>query len=84
VADGLTDEQVAAVEDVQDRYSLVLGFFLAGGLSLSRAAELLGTTYLDLRIRLHRLGLPTFQGPQTIEEAREEVAAAEAISRASR
>ena len=84
VADGLTDEQAAAVDDVQDRYSLVLGVFLAGGLSLSRAAELLGTTYFDLRIRLHRLGLPTFQGAQTIEEAREEIVAADAISRATR
>jgi predicted HTH domain antitoxin len=81
---GLTNEQASAVDDVQERYNLVLGYFLSGGLSLSRAAELLDTTYMDLRIRLHRLGLPTFQGPQTIEEARQEVAAARAISRTSR
>ncbi|MGH2354759.1 MAG: hypothetical protein ACRDI2_03845 [Chloroflexota bacterium] len=70
---GLTDADVAALDDPQARYDVVLAYFLAGSLSLSRAAELLGTVYIDLRIRFHRLGLPTRQGPATIEEAREEV-----------
>src|SRR5687768_1030507 len=67
--EGLTEDKVADLaggEDVQDRYNLVLGYFLAGAVSLSRAGELLGTSYFDLRLRLHRLGLPTRQGPQTM------------------
>jgi len=75
---GLTDERVATITDLQQRYDLVIGYFLAGELSLSRAAALLGTYYLDLRLRLTQLGLPTHQGPATIEEALEEIRTAEA------
>lgn len=74
-----SDEAVATLGGEQARYDLVLAHLLAGGLSLSRAAELLGTAYVDLRLRLHRLGLPTLQRPTNIEDAREEVRVARSI-----
>lgn len=79
-----SEKVVARFTDAQDRYDLVIGRFLAKEMSLSRAAELLGTTYIELRLRLGRLGLPTYQGSATIEEAREEVRVAESIGRSGR
>ena len=66
---GLSDEHVRAVLGEQERWDLVVGYFLAGELSLSRTAALLGSTYVDLLDRLQRLGLPTRQGTETIEDA---------------
>lgn len=52
--------------------------YLAGAISLSRAAELLGVTWLDLRTRFLRLDVPLRQGPADSAEARAEVEAAAA------
>jgi prevent-host-death family protein len=70
---GLTDAQVAAAPDLQTRYNLVLAYYLADAISLSRAAELLGLSYFDLRMRCVRLDVPLRLAPATIEEARGDV-----------
>jgi predicted HTH domain antitoxin len=44
--------------------------------SLAKAAELLDLSRFDLTERFERLGLPLRLGPQTLEDAREEIAAA--------
>jgi hypothetical protein len=58
--------------DDQVRYDRVLADLLSEALSLGRAAQLLGTSYVDLRARVDRLGLSTRQGPTTPEEAQED------------
>jgi prevent-host-death family protein len=70
---GLTDAEAAATADLQARYNLVLAYYLADAISLSRAAELLGLSYFDLRMRCVRLDVPLRLAPATIEEARAEV-----------
>lgn len=67
---GLTDEAVSTLADEQDRYDLVFAHHLAGAISLSRAAELLGSTWLDLRTRCLRLDVPLSMAPATLDEAR--------------
>ena len=67
---GLTDERVSALSEEQDRYDLVFAHYLAGAISLSRAAELLGLTWLDLRTRCLRLDVPLHTAPATLDEAR--------------
>jgi predicted HTH domain antitoxin len=63
--------------DVQARYDLILGHYLALHLSLARAGELLGMSSHELRLRLARLGIPLQVGPRSIEGAKEEVQAIE-------
>ena len=70
---GLTDAAAAATSDLQVRYNLVLAYYLADAISLSRAAELLGLPSFDLRLRFVRLDVPLRLGPTTIEEALAEV-----------
>ena len=67
---GLTDTQLSAQTDEQDRYDLVFAHYLAGAISLSRAAELLNLTWLDLRTRCLRLDVPLHTAPATLDEAR--------------
>lgn len=59
--------------DDQARYDLALGRYMALYLSLARAAELLGMSSHELRMRLVRLDIPLRTGPQTAEEAQEEI-----------
>ena len=66
---GLTDAAVAGTADLQARTNLVLAYYLADAISLSRAAELLGLSSFDLRLRFVRLDVPLRLGPATIEEA---------------
>jgi antitoxin (DNA-binding transcriptional repressor) of toxin-antitoxin stability system len=80
---GLTDQKVAALTDEQDRYDLVFAHYLAGAISLSRAAELLGLTWLDLRTRCLRLDVPLRAAPATLEEARAEAEVALGLSTAA-
>jgi predicted HTH domain antitoxin len=53
----------------------VIAYYIAGAISLGRAAELLELPWIDLRTRLHRLGVPIRVGPETVEELRAEVEA---------
>jgi predicted HTH domain antitoxin len=64
---------MAAVSDPQARYNLVLTHYLAGAISLSRAAELLGLSWFDLRTRCLRLDVPLRTGPSDLAEAEADV-----------
>ncbi len=66
---GLTDAAVEAAPDLQARYDLVLAYYLAEAISLSRAAELLKRPSFDLRTRFVRFDVPLRLGPATIEDA---------------
>ena len=71
---GLTDAAVEEASlDLQARYNLVLAYYLADAISLSRAAELLGLSSFGLRLRFMRLDVPLRLGPATIEDALAEV-----------
>lgn len=72
---GLADEQLADLT-TQARYDLVLAHYLAGAISLGRAAELLDLPWLDVRTRFLRLDVPLRTAPADLEEARSDIAAA--------
>jgi len=73
---GLSDRQVATTTDLQDRFNLVLAYYLAGAISLGRAAELLEFPWLDLRTRFLRLDVPLRAAPSDLTEAQADVEAA--------
>lgn len=60
---GLSDEIVAAQPSFQEQHNLVMAYYLANEISLSRAAELLDLTWLDLRTRFLRLDVPMQTAP---------------------
>jgi predicted HTH domain antitoxin len=68
----LSREAVAACQEEEDAYVLVVRYYLAETISLSRAAELLGVPALELRARFQRLGLPLRTSPKDAEEALED------------
>jgi hypothetical protein len=68
---GLPDDALAGLSD-QERYDQVIAYYMVGAISLGRAAELLELPWIDLRSRMHRLGVPMRVGPETIEEALED------------
>lgn len=70
---GLREATVKAAGDLQARYDLVLAHYLAGSISLARAAELLDLPAFDLRTRFVRLDVPLRLGPATVEDALAEV-----------
>ena len=70
---GLSEQEVETLSEPQNRYNLVLGHYLAGSVSLSRAAELLGLTWLDLRTRFLRLDVPVRAAPADESEAKADV-----------
>ena len=74
---GLPDRDVAALSDPQDRLNLVLAHYLAGAVSLGRAAELLGFPWLGLRTRFLRLDVPLRTAPADLDEARRDAEVAE-------
>lgn len=71
--DDSSDQAFRNSADEQDLVNRVLAYYLAGIISLARAAELLDLTFFDLRTRLLNLGIPLGLGPQTIEELESEV-----------
>ena len=75
---GLSDQEVAATADPQARFNLVLAHYLAGAISLARAAELLDLSWLDLRTRCLRLDVPLRTAPADLAEAKADIKAAEA------
>jgi prevent-host-death family protein len=75
---GLSDETVSAQPSLQTQYDLVLAYYLAGEISLGRAAELLELPSLDLRTRFLRLDVPLRIAPADLAEARSDVANAAA------
>lgn len=76
VAAGLQVAEVQALDDLQACYDLVFAHYLAGSISLARAAELLGLPWLALRTRCQRLNVPLRTAPGDAEEAARDVAAA--------
>jgi predicted HTH domain antitoxin len=74
---GLSDERVASISDPQERLNLVLAHYLAGAISLGRAAELLNVSWLELRTRFLRLDVPLRTAPVDLDEARQDVEVAE-------
>ena len=66
---GLSDAAAAATSSQQARYDLVMAYYLADAISLSRAAELLRLPSFDLRLRFVRLDVPLRLGPATVEDA---------------
>lgn len=69
---GPSDEEFAGLSS-QERYNRAMEYYLAKQCSTGRMAELLQISWLDMRERFNRLGVPLFLGPSTIEEAQEEV-----------
>jgi hypothetical protein len=76
VAGRLPDTAVRGLDDTQERYDRVMAHYLAGAISLARAAELLKLPWLDLRTRFVRLDVPLRTAPATLDEARADVEAA--------
>ena len=76
VADGLADQVLAQLSDLQARYDVALAHYLAGAISLARAAELLELPWLDLRTRCLQLDVPLRPAPADLGEARADVASA--------
>jgi hypothetical protein len=80
VGEGLSEERVAALDTPQEQVNMVLIHYLAGAISLSRAAELLSLSWLDLRTRFLRLDVPLRTAPADLAEAQADVEAAETWS----
>jgi predicted HTH domain antitoxin len=74
---GLPTQEVEATSDSQERFDLVLAHYLAGAISLGRAAELLDLSWLDLRTRCLRLDVPLRVGPTDVDEAQADIEVAE-------
>ena len=68
-------EMLARQSDL--RWSVVVGAYLDGEINLGKAAELLGMHRLELQERFIAQSIPVRVGPDTIEEARAELAAIE-------
>lgn len=64
----IDEERVNSLPSLQEVYDLVLGYYLEDKISLSRAAELLGSTWLDLRTRFVRLNIPLRAAPTDMDE----------------
>ncbi|HDQ72087.1 MAG TPA: UPF0175 family protein [Chloroflexi bacterium] len=62
-------------EDQEIRWSVIVGAYQDGQINLGKAAELLGSTELELRDRFIELGIPLRVGSADLAEARAEVKA---------
>ena len=69
--EGPSEAEFSGLE-LQERYSRAMEYYLSEQCSTGRIAELLQISWIDLRERFNRLGVPLFLGPSTVEEAREE------------
>ena len=74
MVDSVLERMLQADPDL--RWTLVVGAYQDGTISLSKAAELLHLHSLELRERFIELGIPIQLGPQNMDEA---LAEAEAI-----
>ena len=70
---GLGAQALQNLQDPQQMYDLVLAHYLAGVISLARAAELLNIHSLDLQTRFIRLDVPLNRGPKDKQDAEAEV-----------
>lgn len=65
---------------MEPKRDLVLVHYLAGAISLGRAAEILEIPWHDLRRRLSRLGIAVLTGPVDDEDARQDALIAESFA----
>lgn len=75
---GLPEAAVRALDDPEARYKLIFAHYLAGSISLARAAELLEIPWLELRARCLRLDVPLRVAPETLAHAAADVETAAA------
>ncbi len=73
---GLPETAVHTLDDPEARYALIFAHYLAGSISLARAAELLELPWLELRARCLRLDVPLRVAPGDAERAARDVATA--------
>jgi hypothetical protein len=73
---GLGLKDLQDLTDLQEKYDLVLVYYLADVISLAHAAELLELPALDLQTRFIRLDIPIHLGPKDKADAQVEVDAA--------
>jgi predicted HTH domain antitoxin len=73
---GLGLKDLQDLSDPQEKYDLVLAYYLAKAISLAHAAELLELPALDLQTRFIRLDVPIHPGPKDKADAEVEVGAA--------
>ena len=73
---GLAESALDESSDIQERFDLVLSHYLAGVISLGRAAELLNLPMIGLRNRFSRLHVPLYPGPIDMDDVHAEVQAA--------
>jgi len=59
----LPEAVIQDLDDIEARYVLVFAHYLAGRISLARAAELLELSWLELRTRCIRLDVPLRTAP---------------------
>ncbi|MEA3441809.1 MAG: type II toxin-antitoxin system prevent-host-death family antitoxin [Chloroflexota bacterium] len=77
VSGGGLDESVAlAAGNIQDKFDLVMAYYIEEEISLGRMAELLGLPWIDLQARLLRLDLPIKIGALDETDAYAEIEAA--------
>jgi predicted HTH domain antitoxin len=69
---GISTDLLAGLDDPQQVTNLVLAHYLAGAISLGRAAELLDLPVLDLQFRLQRLDVPLNLGLEDEQAAHDE------------
>lgn len=70
---GLSRRVLEALDSLQERTNLILAHYLAGDISLGRAAELLDLPWLDLRTRFLRLDIPVRSAPLEAHEINADV-----------
>lgn len=78
LGNGLADEAVEQLSTPQEQYDLVIAHYLAGDISLGRAAELLRLPWIDLRTRFARLDVMIPMAPTNLDEAQADIANAAA------
>lgn len=69
---GISEELLEELDDPQQVCNLILAHYLAGAISLGKAAELLDLPSLDLQLRFQRLDMPLNLGVNDEQAARDE------------
>ena len=76
---GLPAAEIEGFEG-QALFDQVIARYLAQAISLGRAAEALETPWVELRLRLTRLGVPVWTGPTDAEGIRQDALVAESLA----
>jgi predicted HTH domain antitoxin len=73
---GLPDSKLADLSS-SSRFDVAIAYYLGKAISLGRTAEILKTSWLGLRERFARLGIPLHTAPSDLEGARQDLLVAE-------